>query len=100
MVTLRITSKFYFHYETNLNELTFIAPEIISDDLRQKKVNYFAQIGFIMEAHSSNNPLHKYMFPRIKFCDFANFLVHDVWDPNLQPLDLLVDMITVAVSPT
>ena len=27
----------HFHYETNLSELTFIFPEIISDDLRENK---------------------------------------------------------------
>ena len=64
------------------------------------KVNYFAQIGFIMEAHSGNNHLHEYIFPRIQFCDFANFLVHDVWDTNLQPSDLLADMLTTAMYPT
>ena len=52
-----------------------------------------------MEAHFGNNPLHEYIFPRIKFCDIASFLVHDVWDPNLQPLDLLADMLTIAMSP-
>ena len=37
MVTLWITAKIHFHYETNLSELTFIPREIISDDLRGNK---------------------------------------------------------------
>ena len=99
MVTLRITSKTHLHYETYLSELTLFPLKSSLMILGRIKVNYFAQTGFIMEAHFSNNPLRKYIFPKIKFCEFANFLVHDVWDPNLQPLDLLTDMLTIAMPP-
>ena len=58
MVTLTITAKIHFHYEMNLSELTSILLKsslMISVGI---KVNYFAQIGFIMEAIFGNNPLH------------------------------------------
>ena len=58
MVTLTITAKIHFHYEMNLIELTFILLKPSLMISVGTKVNYFAQIGFIMEAIFGSHPLH------------------------------------------
>ena len=58
MVTLTIIAKIHFHHEMNLSELTFILLKSSLMILVGIKGNYFAQIGFIMEAIFGSHPLH------------------------------------------